>query len=123
LSGTQETPAAVLETRYRDNPALFEAASPIYRVHHNAPPFFVLSGRAMRCFLAYRRGVFCAALHQVGAATVAHAELPNASRAFDPLATVRCQLVAQAVADFLGVVYGRHLEAAACDRYIVNLCG
>jgi hypothetical protein len=40
---------------------------------------------------------FCAALRQVGAATVAHAELPNASRVFDLLATVRCQLVAQAV--------------------------
>jgi acetyl esterase/lipase len=113
----------VLQTRYRDNPALFEAASPIYRVHRDAPPFFVLSGACDAMVPRVQAQAFCAALRQVGAATVAHAELPNASHAFDLLATVRCQLVAQAVADFLGIVYGRHLEAAACDRRPVSLCG
>ena len=47
------------------------------------------------------------ALRATGAATVAHAELPNAHHAFDTLATVRSQMVADAVADFLGVAYGR----------------
>ena len=50
---------------------------------------------------------FVAALRDAGAATVAHAELPNAHHAFDTVATVRSQLVSDAVADFLGATYGR----------------
>ena len=41
-----------------------------------------------------------------GAATVAYAELANAHHAFDITPTVRSRLAANAVADFLGVVYG-----------------
>jgi hypothetical protein len=54
---------------------------------------------------------FCAALRAAGAATVCYAELPNAHHAFDTVATVRSRLVADAVADFLGVVYGRYARA------------
>ncbi|WP_372514045.1 hypothetical protein [Mycobacterium interjectum] len=50
---------------------------------------------------------FTAALRDAGAATVAYAELANAHHAFDITPTVRSQLAADAVADFLGVVYGR----------------
>ena len=53
---------------------------------------------------------FVAALRGAGADVVAHAELPNAHHAFDALATVRSQLAADAVAQFLGVTYGRHLQ-------------
>lgn len=101
----------VLQTRYRDNPALFKAASPIYHVHRDAPPFFVVSGAGDSMVPRVQAQTFCSALREVGAATVAQAELPHTHHAFDMVATVRCQLVAQAVADFLGIVYGRHLQA------------
>jgi hypothetical protein len=42
---------------------------------------------------------------------VAHAELGNAHHAFDITPTVRSRLAADAVADFLGVVYGRRVGA------------
>ena len=48
-----------------------------------------------------------------GAGTVAHAELPNAHHAFDTLATVRSQMAADAVADFLGIAYGRRQMSPA----------
>jgi acetyl esterase/lipase len=54
---------------------------------------------------------FCAALREAGGSTMCYAELPNAHHAFDTVATVRSQLVANAVADFFGVVYRRYLRS------------
>jgi hypothetical protein len=42
---------------------------------------------------------------------VSHAELENAHHAFDITPTVRSGLAADAVADFLGVVYGRRASS------------
>ena len=102
----------VMHARLADNRALFEAASPTYHVHRDAPPFFVLHGHNDAVIPRAQARDFVAALRGAGAAVVAHAELPNAHHAFDALATVRSQLAADAVAQFLGVTYGRHLEMA-----------
>ncbi len=97
----------VLKTRYADEPERFKAASPISYVHSEAPPFFVLHGAKDEVVPSGQSRVFCAALRAAGAPAVAHAELANAHHAFDITPTVRSQLAANAVADFLGIVYGR----------------
>ncbi|OBF61927.1 carboxylesterase [Mycobacterium sp. 852002-50816_SCH5313054-b] len=97
----------VLKTRYSENPDRFRSASPITYVHNEAPPFFVLHGEKDELVPSGQARAFCAALRDAGAATVAYAELANAHHAFDITPTVRSQLAAGAVADFLGVVYGR----------------
>ena len=56
-----------------------------------------------------------------GVPTVGYAELPNAHHAFDLFATVRSRLAADAVADFLGVVYGRYVRSrSAVSRERAN---
>jgi acetyl esterase/lipase len=102
----------VMRARLVEDRALFEAASPIYHVHRDAPPFFVLHGSHDAVIPRIQARDFVAALRGAGAPVVAHAELPNAHHAFDALATVRSQLAADAVAQFLGVTYGRHLDLA-----------
>lgn len=102
----------VMRASLADNRALYEAASPIYHVHRDAPPFFVLHGRDDAVIPRAQARDFVTALRGAGAPVVAHAELPNAHHAFDALATARSQLTADAVAQFLGVAYGRHLEMA-----------
>ena len=97
----------VLKSRYSDNPERFRAASPITYAHGEAPPFFVLHGEKDELVPSGQARAFCAALREAGAATVAYAELANAHHAFDITPTVRSRLAADAVADFLGVVYGR----------------
>jgi acetyl esterase/lipase len=97
----------VLKTRYSENPERFRAASPITYVHNQAPPFFVLHGEKDELVPSGQARAFCAALRDAGAATVAYAELANAHHAFDITPTVRSRLAADAVASFLGVVYGR----------------
>jgi acetyl esterase/lipase len=97
----------VLKARYADDPESFVAASPIAYAHKEAPPFFVLHGEKDELVPAGQSRVFCDALRAAGAATVGYAELANAFHAFDITPTVRSRLAANAVADFLGVVYGR----------------
>jgi acetyl esterase/lipase len=101
----------VMKERYADKPDLFELASPISHVHRDAPPFFVLHGESDSVIPTVQARAFCGALREAGAHTVGYAELPNAHHAFDLFATVRSQLTADAVADFLGVVYGQHVRS------------
>ncbi|MGH3634674.1 alpha/beta hydrolase fold domain-containing protein [Mycobacterium sp.] len=101
----------VMQTRYADNPGIFESASPISHAHKTAPPFFVLHGENDSLIPRAQAQTFCATLREAGARTVSYAELPNAHHAFDTMATVRSRLAADAVADFFGVVYGRYLRS------------
>ena len=101
----------VMKRRYAAEPEQFRAASPISYVHRDAPPFFVLHGDKDEVVPAGQATAFCAALRGAGAATVAYAELANAHHAFDITPTLRSRLAANAVADFLGVVYGRRTSA------------
>lgn len=102
----------VMRARMADNPELYEAASPLFRVHRDAPPFFILHGRNDDIVPLSQARSFNTALRDAGAGTVAYAELPNAHHGFDTIATLRCQLTAEAVAAFLGIAYGRHLASA-----------
>jgi acetyl esterase/lipase len=101
----------VMKERYADKPEIFELASPISHVHRDAPPFFVLHGESDSVIPTVQARAFCDGLREAGAQTVGYAELPNAHHAFDLFATVRSRLTADAVADFLGVVYGQHLRS------------
>ncbi len=103
----------VMKERYAEKPELFELASPISHVHRDAPPFLVLHGESDSVIPNVQARAFCAALRGAGAPIVGYAELPNAHHAFDLFATVRSRLAADAVADFMGVVYGQHLRSQA----------
>ncbi|MGB9222537.1 alpha/beta hydrolase fold domain-containing protein [Mycobacterium sp.] len=107
----------VMKARYAEEPQRFTAASPISYVHGAAPPFFVLHGDKDPMAPTAQARAFCAALRGTGAPTVSYAELANAHHAFDIAPTVRSRVVAGAVSDFLGVVYGRqagaHMESMA----------
>lgn len=110
----------VMQKRIADDPQLYWDASPIHRVHEDAPPFFVLHGENDSIVPLSQAQAFCAALKAVGANTVSLAELPNAHHAFDAIATIRCQMAAEAVAAFLGTIYGRHVAAGAVRKVAVS---
>ncbi len=110
----------VMQRRLADDPQLYRDASPTHRAHRDAPPFFVLHGDSDAVIPSSQARNFAAALRGAGAHTVSYAELPNAHHAFDTIATLRCQLAAEAVATFLGIVYGRHLSAGKRGRRAVG---
>lgn len=110
----------VIQRRLAEQREVFEAASPTLRAHRDAPPFFVLHGENDVVVPAGQARGFTTALRRAGAGTVAYAEMPNAHHAFDTLATLRCQLTAEAIATFLGVVYGRDRAARTVRRRVAD---
>jgi acetyl esterase/lipase len=91
----------VMKTTAIEHPEIFRAASPTYRVHADAPPFFVLHGRNDTLVPVSVARTFVAALTAVSRAPVAYAELPLAQHAFDVLASLRCRATTDGVAAFL----------------------
>lgn len=110
----------VMQRRFSDHREMFEAASPTLRAHRDAPPFFILHGENDAVVPRSQARKFHGALREAGARTVALAEMPNAHHAFDTIATLRCQLAAEAVASFLGIVYGRYAAAPSGRRALVS---
>jgi acetyl esterase/lipase len=109
----------VFKSRFADDPACFESASPMFHVTGSAPPFFVLHGDRDPIVPSTQAHAFCERLRRAGAGTVCEAELPNAAHAFDTATSVRSHLVADAVAAFLGIAYGQYVSATH-DRLAVG---
>ncbi|HWF16184.1 MAG TPA: alpha/beta hydrolase [Acidimicrobiales bacterium] len=91
----------VMKVKEADQPQLFRAASPTYRVNAGAPPFFVLQGANDTLVPVETARTFVERLRAVSPSPVAYAELPLAQHAFDVLASLRCRATTSAVADFL----------------------
>jgi acetyl esterase/lipase len=97
----------VMKASISDDAVLFRAASPTYRVHKEAPPFFVLHGSNDTLVPVFVARTFVAALRAVSDAPVAYAELPLAQHAFDVLASLRCQATTGGVVAFLQAAWAR----------------
>jgi acetyl esterase/lipase len=86
----------------------WEKASPIARVHADAPPFFVIHGT--HDSLAYVEDTrhFVAALQKVSRQPVVYAELPGAQHAFDVFHSTRSAYAVEAVTRFVEGVRATH---------------
>jgi acetyl esterase/lipase len=102
----------VFRVSRRDHPEVYEAASPLHRVHAGAPPFFLTHGVNDSLVPVEQGRLFATRLRSVSRAPVVYAELPGAQHAFDVFGSPRAHAAAEAAAAFLGFVYGRYLEGA-----------
>ena len=102
----------VMKTTAIEHPEIFRAASPTYRVHADAPPFFVLHGQNDTLVPVPVARTFVTALRAVSRAPVAYAELPLAQHAFDVLASLRCRATTDGVAAFLDAARWRAARRA-----------
>ena len=98
----------VMKVKEADHPEVFRAASPIYRVHPTAPPFFVLQGENDTLVPVEMARTFVERLRAASRSPVAYAELPLAQHAFDVVASLRCQATTSAVGDFLEAARAAH---------------
>jgi len=101
----------VFKKSYEDDPTAFSDASPLYRVHADAPPFFVIHG--LNDTIAQIRDAqrFVASLREVSRAPVLYAELPLTQHAFDVLPSLRSAHAVAAIVRFLENV--RHQMAVS----------
>jgi acetyl esterase/lipase len=95
----------IVQQRIADAPEVFSAASPLWRVGSDAPPFFVLHGENDTVIPVEEARAFVDALRAVSHSPVAYAELPGAQHGFDSFNSVRARNCAQAVHGFLDTVY------------------
>lgn len=87
---------------------LYRQASPLHRIHADAPPFFVIHGDNDSLTSFEEARVFVAKLRETSKAPVAYAEIPGAQHAFEIFHTPRTQGLLPAVERFLAQVHGAH---------------
>jgi acetyl esterase/lipase len=87
----------VMKTR---DQAAYEKASPISRVHADAPPFFVIHGRNDTLVPVAEARLLVERLRAVSASPVLYLELPGTEHAFDVFPSVRSDHVVRAVGRF-----------------------
>ncbi|HQR27119.1 MAG TPA: alpha/beta hydrolase [Nocardioides sp.] len=86
---------------WAEDPALFEAASPILRITPDAPDFFVIHGLRDTMVPVEQARLFVERLRAVSRRTVVYAELPGAQHAFDIFPSIRSVQVVRAIDHYL----------------------
>jgi acetyl esterase/lipase len=87
------------------HPEVFRDASPIARVHRNAPPFLVIHGSKDGVIPVDQARSFVERLRAVSHSVVGYLELPGAGHGFDLIDGERAGAVAHSTALFLNEVY------------------
>ncbi|HUR13051.1 MAG TPA: alpha/beta hydrolase [Mycobacteriales bacterium] len=90
----------------------FRKASPIARVHADAPPFLVIHGRNDTVVPVQEARLLVERLRAVSPGPVVYLELPGTQHAFDVFPSVRSDAVVRAVARFLEAVRARASAAS-----------
>jgi acetyl esterase/lipase len=103
----------VMKAYLKEQPELFEQASPIDQVHADAPPFLVVHGdRDTLAPLADAR-LFVRRLEETSRAPVLYAELHGAQHAFDVFPSLRSAAAVEGVERFLNAQYRAALARRA----------
>jgi acetyl esterase/lipase len=91
----------VMKTTWRDDPEVFEDASPILRITPDAPDFFVIHGAHDSLVPVDQARQFVARLREVSKRSVVYAELPGAQHAFDIFPSIRSTHIVRAIDRYL----------------------
>lgn len=94
-------------------PEDFEAASPLYRIGADVPPFFVIHGRNDTLVPVAEARAFVERLRAASSEPVVYAEISGAQHAFDIFPSIRSAHVVRGVQRFLDWVYTRSVSSAA----------
>ena len=92
------------------HPEDFAAASPLARIHENAPPFFLIHGEQDTIIPVGEARQFHAALRAVSRNPVHYSEIPRAGHAFDLVDTSHARRCAVETTRFLNDVRDHHVE-------------
>ena len=87
------------------HPDLFRNASPIARVHPDAPPFLVIHGSGDTIIPVEQARSFVDTLRGVSHSTVSYVELPGAGHGFDMTDGARTGAMATAIGLFLNQIH------------------
>jgi acetyl esterase/lipase len=103
----------VLKCSPAENPELWENASPLTRIHADAPPFLVIQGTADSLVFVEEARDFVASLREKSRNPVHYAEFPGAQHAFDMFHSVRSAHAVRIVTAFLEKLHSEYGERRA----------
>jgi acetyl esterase/lipase len=112
----------VIKASLDEDREAYESASPMSRIHPEAPPFFVIHGNRDTLVPVAEARRFAEDLRAVSKAKVVYAEIPGAQHAFELFPSLRGELVLAGVERFLVLLYSRYL-AAHVDRAAASAAG
>ncbi|MCW2515489.1 MAG: nlhH 12 [Mycobacterium sp.] len=92
------------------HPEIYAAASPLARIHDDAPPFFLIHGEQDTIIPVDEARTFRTALAEVSRNPVQYSEIPRAGHAFDLVDASHARRCATEVARFLTETRDRHAE-------------
>jgi acetyl esterase/lipase len=102
----------VVKRRIDRHPKVFRDASPIARIHPDAPPFFVIHGSSDTVIPVAQARSFVERLRSISRSVVSYVELPGAGHGFDMTDGARTGATSTAVGLFLGQIYRNRMIAA-----------
>jgi acetyl esterase/lipase len=94
----------VVRRKMSKHPEVFRKASPIARVHKDAPPFLVIHGTGDGVIPVEQARSFVERLRAVSHSVVSYVELPGAGHAFDMIDGARTGSMATAIGLFLNQI-------------------
>jgi acetyl esterase/lipase len=100
----------VMKKSLAEEPDAFRKASPMHRIHAEAPPFFVIHGSHDSLAPVEAARHFAKLLRETSKAPVAYAEIPGAQHAFEVFHSKRTTHVTRAVGRFLGYLHSQYLR-------------
>lgn len=98
----------ILKVPYAEDPEAFRRASPLHRIHSDAPPFFVIHGDSDTLCSVEEARFFVQQLRETSKEPVAYAEIPGAQHAFEVFHSLRTDHAVQAVDRFASWVHSRY---------------
>lgn len=102
----------IVKRSFKRHPEIYRDASPIARVHKDAPPFLVIHGSRDNVIPVWQARSFVERLRSVSHSLVGYVELPGAGHGFDMLDNVRTGPMSHAVALFLNQVHRTRAQFA-----------
>jgi acetyl esterase/lipase len=100
----------VMKRKMADDPEAFRKASPMDRVHADAPPFLVIHGSADTLVPPADARYFVERLRELSRQPVLYAEMQGAQHAFDVFPSYRTARVIEAAERFLHSVHRAYVE-------------
>jgi len=102
----------VLHESVEENPELWDLASPITRIHKDAPPFMIWHGTHDSLAVVTEGRIFSQKLHETSEQPVVYVELPGAEHAWEVVHSLRTEHTIDGVHRFLEWTHAQHAMRA-----------
>jgi acetyl esterase/lipase len=103
---------SIFKKPIKGNEEEYRQASPMHRMHQDAPPFLVIQGDADTLASAREAMHFAANLKDISKNSVCYVELKGAQHAFDIFVSMRSEYCKYGVHKYLSYIHGQYLAKA-----------